>query len=48
MKMDKLGRLRLVAKPDHNWVSFDLKDGFYDLSIAPPQNSDAFTVNVDG
>ena len=28
MKMEILRSLRLIAKPDDNWVSFDLKDGF--------------------
>jgi len=35
MKMEILRRLRLIAKPNDYWVSFDLKDGFYNLAIAP-------------
>jgi hypothetical protein len=47
MKMETLRRLRLIAKPNDYWVSFDLKDGFYALAIAP-QDREAFTINIDG
>ncbi len=46
MKMETLRSLRLIAKPGDHWVSFDLKDGFYSLAIAP-QDREAFTVNLD-
>ncbi len=35
IKMETLRSLRLITKPGDRWVSFDLKDGFYSLSIAP-------------
>ncbi len=47
MKMETLRSLRLIAQPGDHWVSFDLKDGFYSLAIAP-QDREAFTVNLDG
>jgi hypothetical protein len=47
MKMETLRSLRLIAKPGDHWVSFDLKDGFYSLAIAP-QDRECFTVNLDG
>ncbi len=47
MKMETLRSLRLIAKPGDLWVTFDLKDGFYSLAIAP-QDRKAFTVNLDG
>ncbi len=47
MKMETLRSLRLIAKPGDHWVSFDLKDGFYSLAIAP-QDREAFTVNLNG
>ena len=47
MKMETLRSLRLIAKPDTDSVSFDLKDGFYSLAIAP-QDNEAFTINLDG
>ena len=39
--------MRLIAKPIDYWVSFDMKDGFFALAIAP-QNREAFTMNIDG
>ncbi len=45
--METLRPLRLTAKPGNHWVSFDLKDGFYSLAIAPKVR-EAFTVNLDG
>ncbi len=47
MKMETMRSLRLIAKPGDHWVSFDLKDGFYSLSIAP-QDREAFTINLNG
>jgi len=47
MKMETLRSLRLIAKPGDHWVSFDLKDDFYSLEIAP-QDREAFTINLDG
>jgi len=47
MKMETLRRLRLIAKPNDYLVSFDMKDGFFALAIAP-QDREAFTINVDG
>ena len=37
MKMETLRSIRLIVKPGDHWVSFDLKDGFYSLAIAPPR-----------
>jgi hypothetical protein len=47
MKMETLRSLRLIAKPGDHWVSFDLKDGFYSLAIAP-EDREAFIVNLYG
>jgi len=47
MKMEKLRRLQYIAKPNDRFISFDLKDGFYALSIHPKER-EAFTVNLDG
>ena len=47
MKVKTLRSLRLITKPGDHWVSFDLKDGFYSLAIAP-QDKEAFTINMDG
>ena len=47
IKMETLRSLRLIAKPRDHWVSFDLKDGVYSLSI-DPKDRKAFTVNLDG
>jgi hypothetical protein len=47
MKMEKLRRLRYIAKPIDQFVSFDLNDGFYALSIHP-KNREAFTINPGG
>ena len=47
IKMETLRRLLYIAKPNDNFVSFDLKDGFYALSIHP-KDREAFTVNLDG
>jgi hypothetical protein len=47
MKMETLRSLRLIAKPSDHFASFDVKDGFYSLAIAP-QNKEAFTLNLDG
>ena len=48
MKMETLRRLRYVHRQanDH-FVSFDLKGGFYALSIHP-RDREAFTINLDG
>ncbi len=46
MKMETMRFLQLIAKPDDHWVSFDLKDGFYSLAIAP-QDKEAFTIDMD-
>ncbi len=46
MKMETLRRLHLIGKPNDYWVSFDLKDGFYALAIAP-QDRKAFSINID-
>ena len=46
MKVETLRRLRLIAKPNDYWVSFDLKDDLYALAIAP-QDLKAFTINID-
>ena len=45
--METLRRSRLIAKPIDYWVSFDMKDRFYALAIAP-QDREAFTINIDG
>ena len=47
MKMETLRSLRIITRPNDHWISFDLKDGFYSLAIAP-QDREAFTVNLDG
>ena len=47
MKMEKPRRLRYIAKPNDHFVSFDLKDGFYALSIHP-KDREAYIVNLDG
>jgi hypothetical protein len=47
MKMETLRRLRYIAKPNEDFVLFDLKDGFYALSIHP-KDREAFTINLDG
>ena len=47
MKMETLRRLRYITKPNDHFISFDLQDGFYALSIHP-KNREAFTVNLDG
>jgi hypothetical protein len=47
MKMETLRSLRLIATPGDQWVSFDLKNGFYSLAIAP-QDRECFNVNLDG
>jgi hypothetical protein len=47
MKMETLRSLKLITRPGDHWVSFDLKDGFYSLAIAP-QDREAFTVDIDG
>ncbi len=47
MKIETLRRLRCIAKPNDHFVSFELKDGFYTLSIHP-RDREAFTVNLDG
>ncbi len=47
MKMETLRRLRCIAKPNDHFVSFDLEDGFYAISIHP-KDREAFTVNMDG
>jgi hypothetical protein len=45
--METLRRLRYISKPNDHFVSFDLKDGFYALSIYP-RGREAFTINMDG
>ncbi len=45
MKMENLRCLRLIAKPNEHWASFDPKDGFYDLLIAPKER-EAFNENI--
>ena len=47
MQMETLRRLWYIAKPNDHFVSFDLKDGFYALSIYP-KDREAFTVNLVG
>jgi hypothetical protein len=47
MKMETLRQLRYIAKPEDHWVSFDLKDGFYELAIHP-KDREAFKVNLNG
>ena len=47
MKMETLRSLRLIAKPCDHLVSFEFKDGFYSLAIAP-QEREAFIDNLDG
>ncbi len=47
MKMETLRRLRYIAKANDHFVSFDLKDGFYALSIHT-RDCEAFTINLDG
>ena len=47
MTMEIMRSLRLIAKPGNQWVSFDLKDGFYSLAIAL-MDGEAFTINLDG
>jgi hypothetical protein len=47
MKIETMRRLRYIAKPDDHFVSFDLKDGFYALSIHPKYR-EAFMVNLGG
>ncbi len=37
----------VIAKPNDYFVSFDLKDGFYALSIHPKDRK-AFLLNLDG
>ncbi len=47
MKMETLRHLRLIAKPEDQWVSFDLKDGFIALAIHP-KDREIFTVTLNG
>jgi hypothetical protein len=47
MIMESLRRLRYIAKPNSHFVSFDLNDGFYALSLHP-KDHEAFTINSDG
>jgi hypothetical protein len=47
MKLETLRKLRYIAKPNDHFVSFDLKGGFYALSIHPKAR-EAFTVNLNG
>ena len=47
MKMETLKRLRTIAKENDWMVTFDLKDGFYALSIAP-EDREYFAVNING
>ena len=45
--METLRRLRYIAKSNDHFVSFDLRDGFYSLSIHP-KDREAVIVNLDG
>ncbi len=45
--METLKSLKLITRHGDHWISFDQKDGFYSLAIAP-QDKEAFTVNLDG
>ena len=47
MGIETLVSLRLIAKPSDHWVSFELKDGFHSLAIAP-QAKEVFAINLDG
>ena len=47
MKMETLKRLRTIAKENDWMVTFDLKDGFYALGIAP-EDREFFSVNING
>jgi hypothetical protein len=47
MKMETPRRLRYIAMPNDYFISFDLKDGFYALSIHP-KDREASTLNLDG
>ena len=47
MKMETLRQLSFIAKLRDLWVSFDLKDGFYELAIQP-KDREAFTINING
>ncbi len=47
MKMETLSMLRYIAKPNDHFFSFDLKNGFYALSIYP-RDREVFTVNMHG
>ncbi len=47
IKKETLRHLRLLAKPGDHWLSFDLKDGFYALTIHP-KDREAFTINLNG
>ena len=47
IKMETLRPLKLIAKPGDHCVSFDLKNDFYSLEIAP-KDKEAVTVNLDG
>lgn len=47
MKMETLKHLRHIARKGDYWISFDLKDGFYALAIAP-EDRQYFTVNIRG
>ena len=46
MKTETLRRPRCIAKPNDHSVSFDLKNGFYALSIYP-KDREVFTMNLD-
>ena len=46
-EMETLTRMRYIAKPNDHFVSFDLKNGFYALSIHS-KDREAFTENLDG
>lgn len=47
MRMETLKRLRHIAVKNDWMVTFDLKDGFYALSIAP-EDRKFFAVNING
>ena len=47
MKMETMRSLRVIAKPNNHGVSFDLKDGFYSLTIVL-QDREALIANLDG
>ncbi len=47
MKIETIRRLRYIAEPIDHFVSFDLNDGFYALSLHP-KDREVFTMSSDG